>query len=131
MYKEDFDSERKDREKAHDLKEDMRVACDQKVHAMTSHFEQERAAYEDTIMKLTRRLEGAHSKQEQLKQTTEIKSQRLNEQNRQGIQDLHKQLYESRQKAIAAQEEVLAKTAQVKQYKKKDDQREEKVFTCI
>ncbi len=47
------------------------------------------------------------------------------------ILELQDELYEARQKAITAQEEVQAKTAQVKQYKKKDDQREEKVHAFL
>ena len=130
LYKEDFDNERKDREKAHDLKEEMRFACDEKVHAMAK----ERRAFEESIQNLTRTLEGLSNEKEGLQKKREIKATRTStrqhdlQQNNKEIHELQEQLYEARQKAITAQEEVQAKTAQVKQYKKKDDQREEKVY---
>ena len=130
LYKEDFENERKDREKAHDLKEEMRFACDEKVHAMAK----ERRVFEESIQNLTRKLEGMSNEKEDLQKKREMRATRTStrqhelQQNDKQIHELQEQLYEARQKAITAQEEVQAKTAQVKQYKKKDDQREEKVI---
>ncbi len=123
LYKEDFDSERRDREKAHNLKEDMRLACDQKVHAMEVHVQ----ACEETIQSLTRKLEGVSNAKEDLKSEQEIIATRSSTRRDVELKQLQDELFETRQKAITAQEEVQAKTVQVKQYKKKDDQREEKV----
>ncbi|XP_064386040.1 cingulin-like isoform X3 [Halichondria panicea] len=129
LYKEDFENERKDREKAHDLKEEMRFACDEKVHAMAK----ERRVFEESIQNLTRKLEGMSNEKEDLQKKREMRATRTStrqhelQQNDKQIHELQEQLYEARQKAITAQEEVQAKTAQVKQYKKKDDQREEKL----
>ena len=44
------------------------------------------------------------------------------------IRLLQEQLQKAHQETVQAQQEIQAKTAQVKQYKKKDDQREEKVI---
>ncbi len=60
LYKEDFENERRDREIAHSLKEDMRVDCDQKLHAMEAHVQ----FCEETIQTLTRQLEGASNEKE-------------------------------------------------------------------
>ncbi len=132
LYKEDFENERKDREKAHDLKEEMRFACDAKVHAMAK----ERHAFEEAIQNLTRKLEGLSNEKEGLQKKQEIRATRTStkhevQQKDKQILELQDELYEARQKAITAQEEVQAKTAQVKQYKKKDDQREEKVHAFL
>ncbi len=108
----------------------MRFACDEKVHAMAK----ERHAFDETIQNLTKKLEGMISNEKEgLQKKREIRATRTStkqhelQQNDKQIHELQEQLYEARQKAITAQEEVQAKTAQVKQYKKKDDQREEKV----
>ena len=128
MYKEDFENERKDREKAHDLKEEMRCICDEKVHAMAM----EQHAFEECIQNLTRELQGLSNEKEGLQKKLEIRArQHKPQQNDKEIHELQEQLYKARQKAITAQEEVQAKTAQVKQYKKKDDQREEKVYKIV
>ncbi len=132
IYKEDFENEREDRGKAHDLKEEMRFACDAKVHAMAK----ERHAFDETIQNLTRKLEGLSNEKEGLQQKQEIRATRTStrhevQQKDKQILELQNELYEARQKAITAQEEVQAKTAQVKQYKKKDDQREEKVLDVM
>ena len=101
----------------------MRFAFDEKVHAMAK----ERQAFEETIKNLTRKLEGISNEKEEIRATRTSTRQHELLQNDKQIHELQEQLYEARQKAITAQEEVQAKTAQVKQYKKKDDQREEKV----
>ena len=84
----------------------------------------ERRVFEESIQNLTRELQGLSNEKEGLQKKREIRATRTNDKQ---IHELQEQLYEARQKAITAQEEVQAKTAQVKQYKKKDDQREEKV----
>ena len=127
LYKEDFESERKDREKAHDLREEMRCICDEKVHAMAK----ERHAFEECIQNLTRELQGLSNEKEGLLEIRAFTRQHKPQQNDKQIHELQEQLYVAHQKAITAQEEVQAKTAQVKQYKKKDDQREEKVNNYI
>ena len=134
MYKEDFETERKDREKAHNLKEEMRLSCDQRVHAMTIQLETERLAQHETIQTLRKRLERVDDEKSYLEQEKEARTtrsftrqQEFPQKNKE-IHELQEQLYEAQQKAITAQEEVQAKTAQVKQYKKKDDQREKKVY---
>ncbi len=156
MYKEDFENERKDREKAHDLKEEMRCICDEKVHAMAMEqhvfeetiqnlgrkleglsnekegLQKKGHAFEECIQNLTRELEGLSNEKEGLQKKLEIRArQHKPQQNDKEIHELQEQLYKARQKAITAQEEVQAKTAQVKQYKKKDDQREEKVYKLV
>ena len=123
LYKEDFKSEREDREKAHHLKEEIRVACDAKVYA----FEKERNAYEETIMRLTQRLEDVANEKVDLQQRTQAKWSQQDHQKYLEVVELEKQLFESQQRARSSEEDVLAKTAQVKQYKKKDDQREQMV----
>ncbi|XP_064386741.1 uncharacterized protein LOC135335190 isoform X6 [Halichondria panicea] len=128
LYKEDFENERKDRENAHDLKEEMRRSCDQRVHAIAK----ERHALEETIQNLlrTRIPEELSNDKEGLQEVSATRTstrQHELQQNNKEIHELQEQLYEARQKAITAQEEVQAKTAQVKQYKKKDDQRDEKL----
>ncbi|XP_064385737.1 cingulin-like protein 1 isoform X5 [Halichondria panicea] len=125
LYKEDFESERKDREKAHDLREEMRCICDEKVHAMAK----ERHAFEECIQNLTRELQGLSNEKEGLLEIRAFTRQHKPQQNDKQIHELQEQLYVAHQKAITAQEEVQAKTAQVKQYKKKDDQREEKLIS--
>ncbi len=47
-FKQDFEEEREDRENAHSLKDDMRLACDLKVQVL-----------EEAIQTLTQQLEGA------------------------------------------------------------------------
>ncbi|XP_064386017.1 uncharacterized protein LOC135334661 isoform X2 [Halichondria panicea] len=135
VYKEDFETERKDREKAHNLKEEMRLSCDQRVHAMTIQLETERLAQHETIQTLRKRLERVDDEKSYLEQEKEARTtrsftrqQEFPQKNKE-IHELQEQLYEAQQKAITAQEEVQAKTAQVKQYKKKDDQREKKLVT--
>ncbi len=113
LYKEDFESERRDRKKAHDLKEEMRIACDQKVHAM-----------EETIKLLAKRLEESGNMQQDDLAIKLVKSN--NE-----LKQLQNELFEARLKAITAQEEVQAKTVQVKQYKMRLDKEEEKVWQLL
>ncbi len=62
LYKEDFENERKDREKAHDLKEEMRFACDAKLA-------KERHAFEETIQNLTKNLKGCPMKRKAYKKS--------------------------------------------------------------
>ncbi len=137
MYKEDFENERKDREKAHNLKEEMRLSCDQRVHAVTIQLETDRLAQHETIQTLRKRLERVDDEKSYLEQEKEVRTTRSTtrqhevHQKVKQIRELQEQLYEAQQKAITAQEEVQAKTAQVKQYKKKDDQRDEKVHVYV
>ncbi len=110
LYKEDFDNERRDRVKAHDSREEMRIASDRKVRNL-----------EETIQLLTRQLEGAGDTQQD---ELAMKVVKLNNE----VKRLQDDLYKTHQEA---QEEVQAKTIQVKRYKEKDDHREEKVgYTC-
>ncbi len=121
IYKEDFKNEREDREKAHDLKEEMRLACEPSAMA------KERHAFNEIIQNLTRKLQEMSNEKEGVQERATRTSTRQHDVH-QTIHELQHELYEARHKAITAQEEVQAKTAQVKQYKKKDDQREEKVL---
>ena len=110
--------------KAHDLKEEMRLACDAKLNA----FDRDRVAYEETIVRLTKRLEEVANEKDYLHQETKANRSQQHHQKYKDVVELEKQLFESQQRARAAEEDILAKTAQVKQYKKKDDQREQKVL---
>ncbi|XP_064386732.1 putative mediator of RNA polymerase II transcription subunit 26 isoform X5 [Halichondria panicea] len=103
----------------------MRCICDEKVHAMAK----ERHAFEECIQNLTRELQGLSNEKEGLLEIRAFTRQHKPQQNDKQIHELQEQLYVAHQKAITAQEEVQAKTAQVKQYKKKDDQREEKLIS--
>ncbi len=105
----------------------MRLVCDQKVRAMEAHVQ----ACEETIQTLRRKLEGVSNAKEDLKNEQEIRATRLSTRRDVELRQLQDELYEARQKAITAQEEFQAKTVQVKQYKKKDDQREEKLCTYL
>ena len=102
----------------------MRLACDEKKNA----FERDRKAYEETIVRLTQRLEEVANEKDYLQQKTRAKRSQQDGQKYKEVVELEKQLFESQQRASAAEEDVLAKTAQVKQYKKKDDQREQMVI---
>ena len=126
LYREDFEQERKDREMAHNLKEEMRLACDKALHEKTIEMEELQRNSEETIKKLRKKVED----------TTEDLDQFKLIQGAQGIKSTTKQqqlrqqqdeLTETRQQLTKVQQEIQAKTAQMKQYKKKDDQQEEKV----
>ncbi len=134
LYKEDFENERKDREKAHNLKEDMRLDCDQKVHEMTILLETERLASHQTIQSLNRQLEKVDHEKRHLEQEKEVRATRSStkkqdiQQKDKEIEQLEDDLFEANQKAKIAQEEVQAISVQVKQYQKREDQRLEKVL---
>ena len=137
LYKEDFLQERKAREKAYSMKEEMRLACDQTLHAKTIELEELRLASEEIIERLSKQVEDTSEDRDQIKEVQEAcatRSRTKQHQLRQQLQEqqedirlLREQLQRAHQETLQSQQEIQAKTAQVKQYKKKDDQREEKV----
>ncbi len=64
LYKDDFENERRHKEIAHSLKEDMRVACDQKVQALDF--------YEKTFKTLTQQSEGASNENKDLEINSQV-----------------------------------------------------------
>ena len=134
LYKEDFLQERKDREKAHNLKEELRLACDQTLHAKTIEMEQLQLASEETIQRLSKQVAGIADDRDQLKEIQDVHATRSTtkqHQLRTQVQQYQEDLTVTRKQLLEAQQEIQAKTAQVKQYKKKDDQREEKVTLVL
>ena len=137
LYKEDFLQERKDREKVYNLKEELRLACDQTLHAKTIELEELRLASEETIERLRIQVADTTEDRDQFKVVQEARATRSHTKQHQLLQQLQEQqedirllreqLQKAHQETLQAQQEIQAKTAQVKQYKKKDDQREEKV----
>ena len=123
------------------MKEEMRLECDKALHEKTIEFEELRLASEETIERLRMKVEDTSEDRDQIKEEQEARATRSTtkqHQLRTQVQQYQENLSATRKQLFEAQQEIQAKTAQVKQYKKKDDQREEKVtgyyhfcFACL
>ena len=121
------------------MKEELRLACDQTLHAKTIELEELRLASTETIDRLRKQVENTSDDRDKIREVQEARATRSHtkqHQLRQQLQEqqedirlLREQLQKAHQETLQSQQEVQAKTAQVKQYKKKDDQREEKVIS--